>query len=389
MRRTSFNSESGAILLIVIIFMLALTIVGLAFLSTGVMENKLARREVYKNQAFWLADGGIEQLLVKLKAGEEKPQIGWTELGEGDYMVVASYDATPPYAISTGQIIKGKQEILRKIKVVIDKRSIFAYGVFGEEKVLMKGTPEVSSYYYGDLTWPTDEAQVGTNSSDPAAIELIGAAFMSGDAHCGVGGDPDVAISANPGAISGGRAALDEHIDLPPVDVPDVGLSKGPLSLPSGPLSIPADAKYSAVTIQGELTITSSGDLVFDSLFIGGSGKIIIPVDVSVSVYVIGDPCFVGGNAVENMSGNPAQFALYGAGDCTEIDLAGTTDFYGTIYAPGADIKVTGTGDVHGALVGKTVELPGTARVYCDVSLADDPGSPQIISFKQWEEIFG
>ena len=389
MRRIPFNSESGVILPIVIILMVALTITGIAFLSASVLENQLVMREVYKNQAFYLADAGIDHLLVKLKAGEDKPQIPpWTNLGEGDYMVVGSYDATPPYAISTGRIIKGEQEILRKIKVVIDKRSIFAYGVFGDEKVLMKGTPEVSSYYYNDPSWPTDEAQVGTNSSDPAAIELKGGAFISGDASSGVGSDPDVAISADPGAITGDRAALPEHIDLPLVDVPEFSPEMGPLSVTGGAIDdISADAKYSAVTIQGELTITSSGDLVFDSLVIEGSGKIIIPGDVSVRIFVIGDPCRLGGNAVENMSENPAQFGLYGAGDCTEIDLAGTTDFYGTVYAPGADVKVTGTGDVHGALVGKTVELPGTARIYCDASLADDPGSPQIISFKQWEEV--
>jgi len=97
----------------------------------------------------------------------------------------------------------------------------------------------------------------------------------------------------------------------------------------------------------------------------------------------------LGGNAVENMSGNPAQFALYGAGDCTEIDLAGTTDYYGTIYAPEADVKVTGTGNVHGALVGNTVELPGTARVYHDLSLGYSTEGPQIISLLQWEELFG
>ncbi len=70
MRRRSFNSESGAILPIVIILMLALTITGLAFLNAGAMENRLAMREVHKNQPFWLAEAGIEHLRFKLSAGE-------------------------------------------------------------------------------------------------------------------------------------------------------------------------------------------------------------------------------------------------------------------------------------------------------------------------------
>jgi len=66
MRRISFNSESGVILPIVLILMLALTISGLAFLNAGVMENSLVRREIHKNQAFYLAEAGVEHARVKL-----------------------------------------------------------------------------------------------------------------------------------------------------------------------------------------------------------------------------------------------------------------------------------------------------------------------------------
>lgn len=73
MRRGLFNSESGAILPIVIILMLALTITGLALLNAGVMENSLVRKEVSKNQTFYLAEAGIEHARVKLEEDWE----GW------------------------------------------------------------------------------------------------------------------------------------------------------------------------------------------------------------------------------------------------------------------------------------------------------------------------
>lgn len=66
MTRKSFNSESGVILPIVLILMLALTITGLAFLNAGVMENSLVRRQIHKNQAFYLAEAGVEHARVKL-----------------------------------------------------------------------------------------------------------------------------------------------------------------------------------------------------------------------------------------------------------------------------------------------------------------------------------
>ena len=81
MRQISFKSESGVILPIVIILMLALIITGIAFLNAGVMENRLAKREVYKNQAFYLAEGGLDRTLWNLKqdfvSGSEE-WTGWT-----------------------------------------------------------------------------------------------------------------------------------------------------------------------------------------------------------------------------------------------------------------------------------------------------------------------
>ena len=383
------NEESGAILAIVIILMFAVSITGLAFLNSTVMEYRLATREVHKNQAFYLAEGGIKHLLVKLRAEEDKPQIDWTYLGDGDYMVFASYDASPSYAISTGRIIKKGHEILKRIKVVIDWQSVFKYGVFGEEKVLLQGTPEVSSYRSDEPFNPAANAQIGTNSIDEAAIELQGNAEVKGDVFSGEGSNPDLAISAEPGAVTGNRGALDDYVALPDVIVPEGLPFMGSLSVAGGGVeSISADAEYSSITVQGSLTISSSGDLVVGNLRILGSGKIIIPSGISVTVYVIGpEKAFLGGKAIENVDEDPTRFRIYGAGDCPEIELAGTTKFYGAVYAPGIPVTCTGTGDIYGALIGRTVTLPGTARVYCDEILAGTPGGPEFVSFTDWQEI--
>ena len=66
MRRMSFDSESGVILPMVVIFVIALTIVGLALLHAAVLENKLAMTEVRKNQAFYLAEAGLERTMWNL-----------------------------------------------------------------------------------------------------------------------------------------------------------------------------------------------------------------------------------------------------------------------------------------------------------------------------------
>lgn len=84
--RKSSRSESGVILPIVIILILALTITGLAFLNAGVMENSLVRRQIHKNQAFYLAEAGIEHARVKLgQDWNDLTPIDATPLGAGTY----------------------------------------------------------------------------------------------------------------------------------------------------------------------------------------------------------------------------------------------------------------------------------------------------------------
>jgi len=187
MRRKSSNSESGVILPIVIILALALTITGLAFLNAGVMENSLVRREIAKNQAFYLAEAGVERLAVKLYAGEHRsikelgelsggvngnyrPAITPTTLGEGQYKVEyydGDPDATPPilpWAISIGQTIKGVEVTAeKKIKVKLPflaepyEHAIYAASLYSpdwELELRGVGDPSRSTRYeYGGKDW--------------------------------------------------------------------------------------------------------------------------------------------------------------------------------------------------------------------------------------------
>ncbi len=121
MRRISFNSESGVILPIVIILMLALTITGLAFLNAGVMENSLVRRQIHKDQAFYLAEAGVEHARAQLGQNwNDLALIGPIDLGAGDHNASIDDTALPSTkrrVTSTGAvdgISKTVEVILRK-----------------------------------------------------------------------------------------------------------------------------------------------------------------------------------------------------------------------------------------------------------------------------------
>ena len=114
-------------------------------------------------------------------------------------------------------------------------------------------------------------------------------------------------------------------------------------------------------------------------------GAVIIQPNVKVTMYVAGNLDF-SGNGLNNNNNLASTFSIYGISppDGTEqtFTLAGNSDFYGTVYAPGADLKFAGggsSGQFVGSFTGKSAFLNGTTQIRYDEALA---GSGRISSFK-------
>ena len=490
------NEEKGAILLIVIVFMMALTITGLALLHATVLEHSLAMREVYKNQAFYLADGGIEHLRLKLYSfgghqaikemdpvsgghdGEYRPAIGVTSSGEGDYWV-EHYEGSSGYAISTGQITKGDREILRRIKIRIYESGLFDYGIFADKGIRMTGVGEdykVRSWHSTIPGYATNEAVIGTNANWAKALDLQNSQ-IDGSAEVGPGAIIDdsneSAISLGPnGIITEGKGWLSEKRRMA-IYVPE-GVESltamDPLAVAGAQMTISGNGYYPSITVQGitqeqaadgsppaysvepapmvvgsetiwieardpitqdvvsktpmervaDYTInydtgkidftqaiaSSTGEntnyivtmikgslvidgdylLKVDTLRVMGGGSIVIDSDDYLTLYITQEMRSMGGGIV-NDSKVPSHLRIYGGADCTAIDIGGTPDFYGVVYAPNANIDCNGTGDIYGSVVGDFVRVLGTPIIYYDVALQDDPSLPVLTVLRNWEEI--
>ena len=106
-----------------------------------------------------------------------------------------------------------------------------------------------------------------------------------------------------------------------------------------------------------------------------GDGSIIIVNGVNVKMYV-GGSMNVGGNSLANNNGSAASLSIYGInrldGLSQTFNLGGSATFYGTVYAPGADLVLNGGGnggEFVGSLAGKTASLVGNVQIRYDESL--------------------
>lgn len=384
------------ILPMVIILMFALTITGLAFLNMGVMEHNLAMREVYKNQVFWLADGGIEHLLVKLH-NEEKPDlIPWTDLEDGDYKVEGFYAEDPPYAISTGRIIKRGQETLKRIKVTIIQSSVFDYAVFGEYGFGISGSTFIGSM--------NGRATIGTNSKSeesPYAIDVDGKPTIDAYVIIGPGGDTAAAINASEDVIPPeNRSTLGQPKYMPDVDLPDWTDEISPTDYTvKGPEKISDiglwdfDGNYykghyghfSILATGDELVIDEDCVLVVEYLEIRSKGGIYINPGKNLTIYVTQN-ADIGGNGIINPDKDSTLLHIYGTDSCESISYSGTEGFYGAVYAREAEITCSGTALIVGSLIGDTVDIGGNPEVKWDPNLGQ-AGGPVFVNLTNWEEL--
>lgn len=166
-----------------------------------------------------------------------------------------------------------------------------------------------------------------------------------------------------------------------PVANPNLYVIQGDLKLAgandilniSNPSGVSNDNKYVEIYVTGDLS-TQPGAL--DT----SGGRIVIASSMNVKFYVGGN-VDVTGNGLVNNTLDASALAFYGitpssGSTAPTWKLAGGPSFYGTWYAPGANLVLSGGGNAEagnfiGNLVGKTATLNGSVKVRYDEHLAN------------------
>jgi hypothetical protein len=91
------------------------------------------------------------------------------------------------------------------------------------------------------------------------------------------------------------------------------------------------------------------------------------------------------GNSVNNQTLNANQFQInYGGNGSINVTGNASTSYF-ILNAPNAGVKITGNGDIFGAVLGKTIQDSGNGGFHYDKSANLAPpstGALQLISFR-------
>jgi hypothetical protein len=191
------------------------------------------------------------------------------------------------------------------------------------------------------------------------------------------------------------RVSTDFSADLPLITAPTDGTPIASVGTTLGTLGLATKWRCPSISLTGNKTLTILGDVTLvltastgTALQVGGNASIIVPDGSSLTLYVEAD-CLIAGNGLNNGNSRPGTCQIWGTSTSVSgqsIQLAGNGALKTTVYAPNANLKINGNGDIMGAVVADTVTFTGNASFHYDESLAN-PGNTTPFGISRWHEL--
>jgi len=400
------HREQGAILAVAIIILTVLLLIAIPLLIRVSSQFRTAEKFYKSVAAVNLAEAGVERAIWELKNGLISPwQLffgtngvtlktninGFPEgrpIGNIEISVVPSF---PSLVVEgTGRVPwSGKQTIDRTVRVVLDmrSRSIFEFGIFADRGVGLGSSVEIDSYdstqgLY-DANKRTHNGRVGTNSTTANSIYLGNNAKIFGNSGVGFGTDRDAldsVINTSAGYLEGTKFILPDEFLLNSVWPPlKILLSiKGeyyyndPVNI--GSISSSNNGTYTSfnlaqgkVRVDGDVTLFILGEFKMDQ-----STTLEVGENSSLQLYLGGSFVQWQYTAVNNLTKDPSKLLILGTDLFTgEMVWNASSDLYGAIYVPGAEVRYDSTSDLYGGVVCKELDIAANARVHYDEALKE------------------
>jgi hypothetical protein len=375
------NPESGMVLIVAMILLLMLAIIGAASIFTSNTEMDISGNEQYSTSAFYLADAGAEKALAALNDTVEwRTGFANQPLGQGTYDVTVYDSSSLSYledrvlVRSIGKIGSVKSTIEVTFAPIYNTR--FEYAVFGREIMDMNGGGMIDSYD-SDLGTYASQAVNGPDNNgfmfagengrigSEGVVRLDGNAQAHGDA---------ITTPAGGFTFGGGSCLYGDTLRWPSFGVPDsIPASEvadaQAMNAASTEMTLMGGAVYDPVTGvlnvgSGQTAILNSGTYFFSSVDI--KGQMQIAAGAEVRVYVTGNWDSSSGSLV-NPDNIPASLQIFSTGP--DIKIAGGSQVCAAIFAPNADVTVTGGSNFYGGVVANRYYNGGGTSFHFDEAL--------------------
>ena len=293
---------------------------------------------------------------------------------------------------ATGASVGTTPQATRTIEILAEPltRSPFVRPILLDKKFTMSGGGWVDSFDSGDPTKSTgslydfakhtSNGNVGINdtqgASDLKSTIVYGDLAYSGAAPANTSGVTGTITTPFSDPVSPVTAPAWTTFNATPTVI------NNSTTLTGGTQAAPARYKVSSVTVAGGKVLTMAPHAVGAESYIevwvsgsfttSGSGYITQQAGVHVTYYIGGDVTVSGSsfNNQSNIAANNMINVINPPGASPQkVTVSGSGTFIGVINAPGAAFDVSGSANMSGAFIGKTMNISGGASVHYDAAL--------------------
>jgi hypothetical protein len=432
------RATRGSVLIVALMLMVVLALGLTTYLQLNLGSARLAQRSHRQNAAFHLAEAGAEEALWSVNRAAGNSPEAWTnwtvadpgarrrfdgfDLGgntRGDVQVHISsvnLDAIRPTVLALASVQSpGDAPVTKMLQVTLARRARFSAGLMAKDAVSFAGNNASVDSWNSDpdgdpATAPVpyaaavrnDRGSVASASVENLAV-LLNNANVWGRVATG-GSAPQVGVN---GSITGrdtpagvtldpARVSTDFIADFPAITAPvdgellaDVGDTLG-VAGTATKWRVPSIALSGSktLTILGDVTLVLTGGSGTDVLSVTGNAAILIPEGSRLTVFAEGD-IKVAGKGMGNGNVQPITLQVYGTSKSASgqvIHLAGNGALKSAVYAPNAEVRLNGNGDMMGAVVARDIKLTGNAAFHYDEALAAE-GTGMPFGVVRWREL--
>ncbi|UCC80920.1 MAG: hypothetical protein JSW64_06060 [Candidatus Zixiibacteriota bacterium] len=397
------SSEKGIVLIVCVILLLMLAIVGIASLMTSDTEMDISGNSEHKISAFYLADAGVEKAYSILSGSPDwRSGLYNEQLGEGTYDVMVYDSLTYPYlgekimVRSTGRVGEANSTI--EAIFAPKYRSPFQYGAYGRDTFDMLGGGMIDSYD-SDLGSYASQAINGPDGNaymyalenghirSEGDIKLGGNAQLHGDA---ITGDSGSFTFGGGTGIYGDSLRSSEHFPVDSIPSADIAYAQANNDASTN-LTLTGTATYDPITNalnagSGDSVIFNSGTYYFSSVDFTSSACLVLAPGADVTIYLTGMWDTSGGSVI-NTDATAANLHIYSTG--TDFDFSGGTYLCAAIFAPNAEIVVTGGSHFFGSVIGRSFSNGGGTTLHFDEALLRIGNDLLLVGYdlERWREL--
>ncbi len=398
MNKMRHSKKRGSAIPLAVVAVMILLAMGTGLLSLGLQSRIISIRTASDIAARSAADAGLIKALFEMN---EKLKVGaWNDssLPFGTNISLPNCDAVFSYTV-TGNLSSGYtvestgifNQAQRTVSCTLQLQGPFEAAIFTENGMELNNSAVVDWY---NNTEDDKIMQIGTNNTASGSVVLRNSATVYGDVVVGMGGDPGAVINDYGATVTGDTRALTERYVMQPITVPEwlESLpSNGAIPNDTNDTTITTSARYSSIDLGNSETVTISGDItlyITGDIILGNSAELGIESDASLVLYLGGD--FEGKNSstVNNETQDPQKLKIYGLDSCEIIRFKNSSDFYGAIYAPNADVLMNNSANIYGSVISKSFEQRNSATFNYDVTLREVSINDEAVFFTitNWHE---